>query len=446
MTEYGLRVVTQAHRKSYQWRPSPYQARVLLSPKRFKVLPAGRRVGKTEVEAIQALQWARAAPPRRPVWWVAPTYDACEPGLSAIEALWPQEWIKRSSSQPGNMKVETAWGATVSFRSAEKERTLRGRGLAGLLVDEAGEVPDFAWQVLRPALLDASAGALVAGTPKGRNWFHVVAGYDGDPAHPDWATFRGTTYDSPVATHADVEAMRAEMTDRMFRQEILAEFLVDSGGVFHEPRRCVVGSAWQQGALPGLSDGPCDANARHCAGWDVAKDQDWSVLVIDRAATRHTTYFDRFRRVPYPEQAKRVARALVHYDADVLVDSTGHGADAVVDLLRAELERLVPKGRRPRIYAYKFTHATKQNVIDNHAILVAQRATTWPDIPKLTNEHEIYEWKSGGRTGAPDGEGNHDDCVIAKALCTFLASRIGDGARGGPPLDLARYYAGGGPA
>jgi hypothetical protein len=127
-------------------------------------------------------------------------------------------------------------------------------------------------------------------------------------------------------------------------------------------------------------------------------------------------YLERFNQISWERQIATIERIARRYEAQVLVDSTGVG-DPIYERLRA-LGLLV----RP----FHFTAASKDQVIDNLAILIEQERLTLMDVEVQTNELMSYEYEQMGsgrlRTSAPHGM--HDDCVIALALAAWgMAAR-----------------------
>lgn len=443
--------------RRHTWQPHQYQYDVLQDPARFVVVPAGRRGGKTELGSVQALEWVPNSSDRHPVWWVADTYDSAEEGLKASLEIHPPEWIKDWSDARGNLHIEYEtmdWTGLIEFKSAERPDSLRAVGLTGVIADEVGLWKRSAWdESLRPTLADVAAPVLFIGTPKGHSWFYQLWRRAQDP--DDWTEYSGhrwTTWDNPHVNRGDIYEMRRSMPPRKYRQEVLAEFVQPTGTVFPKPRSCIRHDTQLRDPVDG---------EQYVAGWDVARHNDWSVLVIDRARDRHTVHFDRFQKVDYASQELRVARACARYDAPVAMDARGQGDpvfEALDRLSRGDLldkldeqgqdipseweDRLRDRHRLFRVAPFKATASTKQNLIDNLARHVGDESTTWPDIPRLTNEMEIYEYKSGGRTEAPEGE--HDDCVDAKAMAVWLAGHYRsmgqDRGRGRDEFDLAEYY------
>jgi len=153
------------------WEPHSGQRAVMNLDVRFRIVAAGRRWGKSVMAAHEAL--ARALEENgSTVWWVSPSYDQSNDfGFDKIKPLVaPDVLADVKRTKPRALEFDN--GSRISFRSAEREDSLRGPGLDFLVIDEAGSVPARAWnEELRPALSDTRGDALMIGTPKGRNFF-----------------------------------------------------------------------------------------------------------------------------------------------------------------------------------------------------------------------------------------------------------------------------------
>lgn len=409
-----------------EWHPHPAQARILRCQARFVVVDAGRRFGKSELAFVWLCVKAAAlvgkghAPGSLVLWWVFPDYPTAElVHAKIVAATTPQgkpnplaALIEGSACSPGNMWLRTRMGWTIEYRTAEKERGLVATAVHAAVMDEAAAIRQRSWDhELRPALVDTEGCCLFISTPMGHNWFFDA--YDrGVRGQGGYKAFHFTSTANPHLSRAELQQLKESMTERAYRQEMLAEFLQDGGAVFPDPRACITGSLEEQ-PVPGET---------YVAGWDPAKHQDWSVLVIDRLEARHTVHFDRFQKIPLPEQVERVLRACAQYARAgsrviLLMDSThGSQGDAIYELAWRRGQELSVD-----VHPFNFTASTKPNVINNLAMHVGDRSTTWPDIPVMTNEMEIYEYEENGRTNAPAGK--HDDCVIAKALAVWMGDK-----------------------
>ncbi len=111
-----------------------------------------------------------------------------------------------------------------------KEATVRGfSAVRLLLIDEAARVKEDMYLALRP-MLAASDGALwLMSTPWGKQGFFYEAWENGGP---QWARFRAPATECPRIPSEFLEAERAAMGERTFRQEYLCEFASPGSGVF----------------------------------------------------------------------------------------------------------------------------------------------------------------------------------------------------------------------
>jgi len=84
---------------------------------------------------------------------------------------------------------------------------------------------------VRPTLIDLKGSGLIAGTPNGVNDFATMVNW-GNGGQPDWKSWHFTSYDNPYLDPKELDALKYTMTEREFRQEIMAEFLENDAAVF----------------------------------------------------------------------------------------------------------------------------------------------------------------------------------------------------------------------
>lgn len=384
------------------WRMHSAQLAAFQSKARTNVIVAGRRWGKSEVACMWALAGAHDDRLRKTTgvtWWVAPTFDLTRPMWRKMLRLAPPGWItgtKGSESQPDFLELG---GSRLEFKSADHPERLVAEGLRRVVVDECGIVKEGVWtESLLPALLDHSAPAFLVGTPKGRNWFHRMYQRGKDPLDAGVESFGGPSMQNPFIPEDEIRRLAGEMPERLYRQEIMAEFLDDEGAVFRGVRACVSQS------------GEPSYEPTIVLGVDLARTHDFTVLIGLDAKGRQT-YFERFNEVSWPLQKQRIELAAKRSGATVLIDSTGLGDPVTQDLQNAGV----------KVDGFKISAATKPPLIEALAMAIEGRTVELADEPVLLNELESYEYETT-RTGhvrysAP--EGAHDDCVIALALANW---------------------------
>lgn len=210
-------------------RLSVSQAKVFGSKARFRVVVAGRRWGKTHLSVATLLRAALEAP-GRVLWFVAPSYrQAQQIAWKILLSLIPKGNTKKKNET--DLSVELINGSVIALRGADNYDSLRGVGLDGLVLDEFQDMQPDAWfEVLRPALSDRQGWALFIGTPKGFNHFHTL--YTRAFLMDGWDSFQFTTLDGGRVPPEEIEAARAELDPRSFKQEYEASFECMTGLVY----------------------------------------------------------------------------------------------------------------------------------------------------------------------------------------------------------------------
>jgi hypothetical protein len=199
------------------------QGEVFSSRKRFRVLVAGRRFGKSYLSCIELLRGAIERPGET-FFYAAPTYRmAKDIAWKVMKKLVPKAWIK--SKNETDLKIELVNGSTIELKGTENAMALRGRSLAGVVLDEAAFMDAEVWfEVIRPALADKQGWALFISTPDGTaSWFYDLWCY-ADEGDTDWQRWQFTTIQGDNVPAAEIEAARAQLDARTFRQEFEASF------------------------------------------------------------------------------------------------------------------------------------------------------------------------------------------------------------------------------
>lgn len=206
------------------------QLEIFNDPHRFKVVAAGRRFGKSRLAAwtliIEALKSTE-----KDVWYVAPTYQQARDIMWSMLKELGHEVIAQAHE---NTSVVTLInGRKIALKGSDRPDTLRGVGLAYVVLDEYADMKSNVWeQILRPALSDVQGGAMFIGTPKGRNHFYQLWNYGNEGKDKEWAAFHYTSFDNPTIPASEIEAAKTSMSSFAFRQEFMASFEAASRDIF----------------------------------------------------------------------------------------------------------------------------------------------------------------------------------------------------------------------
>ena len=157
------------------------------------------------------------------------------------------------------------------------------------------------------------------GTPSGRNWFWrewQAARDDSESAAWSVPTIGCVIQDGKLIRRAhplentdfpfaEARRMWRTMPERVFRQEILAEFIDDTGGIFRGVRACA--TAIEQKA-------PVEGH-EYVFGVDWGKSNDFTVITVIDADLRAVVALDRFNQIDYALQRQRLTAlylSLIH--------------------------------------------------------------------------------------------------------------------------------------
>ena len=200
------------------------QGEVFSSNKRFRVLVAGRRFGKSYLSCIELLK-AAIERPGETYFYCAPTYRmAKDIAWKTLKRLVPQVWIKTKNES--DLKIELINDSVIELKGTENAMALRGRSLAGVVLDEAAFMDPEVWiEVIRPALADKQGWALFISTPDGTAcWFYDLWCYCKEDPTDEWKRWCYTTIEGGNVPKHEIEAARAQLDQRTFRQEFEASF------------------------------------------------------------------------------------------------------------------------------------------------------------------------------------------------------------------------------
>jgi phage terminase large subunit len=220
------------------YRPRPHFIPLHESERRWMLVVAHRRAGKTVALVNQLIRAAnnnpRETPPPRYAY-IGPSFDAAKdlvwgylkhytagiPGVSYLEG-------ELSVTLPNKATIRLYGGALAYER-------MRGIYLDGAVLDEYPLLhPNAFTSVVRPCLADYRGFAIVSGTAAGEDHFHALKLRADDD--PNWAVFDipvTSTGDSALSP-AEVEEMRADMSPDEFAREMLCSFAAPVEGAYYQ--------------------------------------------------------------------------------------------------------------------------------------------------------------------------------------------------------------------
>ena len=391
-----------------KWTPHPKQAEIIESDARFKVVPAGRRFGKTFMARNDAFEFAFENPDSL-VWYVAPTDgDARELAFAPLKRTIPDDLIAGEPKESPPREIRLVNGSRIVFMSAQSSS--RGRGIHHVVVDEAGaeEMPNNYWsEVLRPSLSDTLGSAMIIGTPTGRDWFYEAFERGRNPEYTSWDSWTATSYDNPHVEDSEIDTAKRELPERVFEQEYLAKFPEDGGMVFPDPE--TVTRPYSLGV---------EGTPPYSTGVDLARTNNYlAVATLD--ADGMLVGFRRDRGGSWASAGRTLEQYLADYPGVCYLDATRDNK-IIEDLGRSV--------RDVQIEPVRFTPQAKQNMVENLAARLETGDIVLPEddaVEQLKSELRVFEYETtpagNVRYGAP--EGMNDDTVDALALAAKEATQ-----------------------
>jgi len=220
------------------------------NPARFKIVPAGRRFGKTTYAVIKSIidglrthnDYGDELDDTSEVIYVGVTLEqARRNAWNLFKKLAKPVVGIDSTGRPmihENTSVITLVnGVRIRLLGMDNPDSARGMKLRSATLDEYAQMPEMAWsEIIRPALMDCRGWALFIGTPKGRNHFYKI--YESarlGELGPDWAVFNFPSLRNTFLSKDELVAAAEELTrgsPHLQRQEIQASFVEPGGDIF----------------------------------------------------------------------------------------------------------------------------------------------------------------------------------------------------------------------
>lgn len=351
-------------------------------------------------------------------WWVAPTYKQAEMAYDLIKRMLPEGAYLEYKADL-KLKILSPTGkehSVIEFKSGDNSDSLRGFGVKFFVMDEAARIPYESYLSLLTTVTQTKGKGFYISTPKGRGWFYDVYqkgvktyedgtpiyGPDNPDPHPEWFSVRLPTWTNPHVDLTSVQDMKNNLPEDDFRQEVAAEFLLESAGVFRGIKDCIKGTLL-----------PPQPGRRYVMGVDLARLRDFTVITILDMKSKHLVYHERFNQMSWEVQYHKILEVAKRYNhALTYMDATGIGDPVIEAVQRAGL-RVVP---------YKITGSVaKQQLIDKLRVNIENQNISFPYVRELVNELECYEVSvtEGGVAKYSAPQGKHDDCVISLALAVW---------------------------
>ena len=205
------------------YQPRQLQARLHNSLRRFNVLVAHRRFGKTVFCINESLDKCLRCPLERPRYaYIAPfrnqAKDVAWDYLKSYTRSIPD--VRYNESE---LRCDLPGDRRLQLNGADNADALRGKYLDGVIFDEYAQMNPRVWpEIIRPMLADRLGWAIFIGTPRGRNGLYDL--FEGAKMKEDWHAEIFRASETGIIPPDELAAMREGMSEEQYDQELECSF------------------------------------------------------------------------------------------------------------------------------------------------------------------------------------------------------------------------------
>ncbi len=236
----SIGLLTQRELK--RWYPlidHPIQHCLITDFVRFKVVPAGRRSGKTErAKRYVAKEAMRNANER--YFIAAPTRDQVKKIYWADMKLLCLSSLHSRAPSETDLIIFLDNGTEVHLIGLDRPERIEGIYWTGGVIDEIADIKPEAWEAnIRPALdtynperPNYRAWCWLIGVPDGLNHYYDMAQYAESANDPDWKLYHWKSAD--ILPADVIAAAKRQMSVKQYKQEYEASFETASGRIYED--------------------------------------------------------------------------------------------------------------------------------------------------------------------------------------------------------------------
>lgn len=221
-------------RRLYPLREHPVQRALVESPARFKVVPAGRRSGKTEIAKRTVIAAALAGTdyPDARFFAAAPTRDQAKAIYWADLKAMVNPGMLAEPPREEELKLTFLHGPAIYVVGMDRPERIEGRPWDGGVLDEFANMKPSAWsENVRPALSDRRGWCWHIGVPEGRNHYYDLYKYAASGVDPTWAAF--TWFSADILPPDEIAAAKRELDPLVYAQEFEGSFINFEGRAYY---------------------------------------------------------------------------------------------------------------------------------------------------------------------------------------------------------------------
>lgn len=375
----------------------------LVQDKKYKYITVvfSRQSGKTVLMLVLCIQWMFQK--NMSIAYICRNFVLSKRLYKELIKILPKEIIK--SANGTDLSIESIYGSTLNFYSAEQGASLRGQTFNYMICDEFAfhkmEQPDgtHLWNdILSPTLKARGKKCIFVSTPLGKNnIFYEMYQRGLSDEFPKYASILKTIYDDGFITNDEIEEIKKSIPELSFQQEYLCEWIDDGISFFQGFSECF--------DIDKVSNGKC------WIGIDCSGDGTDATVC---SKINEKGEIELFEAVGTLDMKYRQIADYLNRENPVAVYGEINGLGLP---MLEEIKKLVR--HKSKIYDWTTTNSSKEEIISDLAVSIANKDVHFlKDDMKTYNElgdFVVTVSKSRKLTFAARGSG-HDDRVMATAI------------------------------
>lgn len=375
----------------------------LVHDKKYKYITVvfSRQSGKTVLMECLCVEWLFGK--YNTIAYVCRNFTLAKKLYRELIRIIPSSVIK--SSNGSDFFIESIYGSTLNFYSAEQGSSLRGQTFTHMICDEFAfhkqEQTDgtHLWNdILSPTLKARGKKCVFVSTPLGKNnIFYEMYQRGLSDEFPAYTSVLKTIYDDGFVTPEEIEEIKKAIPELSFRQEYLCEWLDDGISFFQGFSECF--------DIENSEDGRC------WLGLDISGDgNDATILTRINDKNEVKQYeISGTLDLKYIQIANLINQL---HPVAVYGEINGIGCPFLNEIKKLATHKSV-------IYEWTTTNSSKEEIVSDLAVEIANKNIHFErSNTKLFNElgnFVVSVSKSRKLTFAAKGSG-HDDRVLSLAI------------------------------
>lgn len=207
----------------------------LIENNKFVVANISRQQGKSVLAKVLATTWLFQT--NKVISYITPTLKLAKKIFKDLTSVLPAELL--TTCNGSDLVIESITGSSLWFYSAEQGDKIRGITNNYLIIDEAAFLKngtDLWYSILSPTIKVKGEKILFISTPNGTNNLFYELAIKAQSGIKDWAYIMRDIYSDSFCQN--IEEIREQTPDIIFRQEYLCEFIEGATSFFTNYHQC----------------------------------------------------------------------------------------------------------------------------------------------------------------------------------------------------------------